>query len=85
MLIPITALSSGARLLGEGKFGHRIEVKTADELEELAGQFNSMFWNGSTAIDGLVGSVKVSLAVTDGGSDSSGSLLAIRTPYARIG
>ncbi|HKU04937.1 MAG TPA: adenylate/guanylate cyclase domain-containing protein [Bradyrhizobium sp.] len=42
MLIPITALSSGARLLGEGKFGHRIEVKTADELEELAGQFNSM-------------------------------------------
>src|SRR5262245_10690284 len=42
MLVPITALSSGARLLGEGKFGHRIEVKTADELEELAGQFNSM-------------------------------------------
>ena len=37
MLIPITALSSGARLLGEGKFGHRIEVKTKDELEELAG------------------------------------------------
>lgn len=30
------------RLLGEGKFGHRIEVKTNDELEELAGQFNSM-------------------------------------------
>ena len=42
MLIPINALSSGARLLGEGKLGHRIEVKTADELEELAGQFNSM-------------------------------------------
>ena len=42
MLTPIDALSSGARLLGEGKFGHRIEVKTADELEELAGQFNSM-------------------------------------------
>ncbi|MFO1110622.1 MAG: adenylate/guanylate cyclase domain-containing protein [Bradyrhizobium sp.] len=42
MLIPITALSSGARLLGEGKFGHRIEVQTKDELEELAGQFNSM-------------------------------------------
>src|SRR5215468_5707065 len=42
MLIPINALSSGARLLGEGKFGHRIEVKTSDELEQLAGQFNSM-------------------------------------------
>ena len=42
MLVPITALRSGARRLGAGEFGHRIEVKTADELEELAGQFNSM-------------------------------------------
>src|SRR5215470_9959659 len=42
MLIPINALSSGARRLGEGEFGHRIEVKTSDELEQLAGQFNSM-------------------------------------------
>src|SRR5207253_9544653 len=41
MLIPITPLSPGARLLGEGKFGHRIEVKTADELEEPAGPFHS--------------------------------------------
>lgn len=42
MLIPIRALRDGARRLGAGDFGHRIEVKTADELEELAGQFNSM-------------------------------------------
>jgi len=42
MLIPIKALSTGARRLGGGEFGHRIDVKTADELEELAGQFNSM-------------------------------------------
>ena len=42
MLIPINALSSGAQRLGEGEFGHRIEVKTSDELEQLAGQFNSM-------------------------------------------
>jgi class 3 adenylate cyclase/HAMP domain-containing protein len=42
MLIPITALRSGARRLGEGDFGQRIEVNTGDELEELAGQFNSM-------------------------------------------
>ncbi|HWI10102.1 MAG TPA: adenylate/guanylate cyclase domain-containing protein [Burkholderiaceae bacterium] len=42
MLIPITALRAGARRLGEGDFGHRIEVKTSDELEELANQFNSM-------------------------------------------
>jgi len=42
MLIPITALSSGARRLGAGDFDHRIEVKTSDELEELADQFNGM-------------------------------------------
>jgi class 3 adenylate cyclase/methyl-accepting chemotaxis protein len=42
MLIPITALSAGARRLGDGDFSHRIDVRTKDELEELAGQFNSM-------------------------------------------
>jgi class 3 adenylate cyclase/HAMP domain-containing protein len=42
MLTPITALRRGARRLGEGDFGHRIEVNTKDELEELANQFNSM-------------------------------------------
>ena len=42
MLIPITALSAGARRLGAGDFGHRIEVHTRDELEELAEQFNGM-------------------------------------------
>jgi class 3 adenylate cyclase/HAMP domain-containing protein len=42
MLIPITALRRGARRLGEGDFSHRIDVRTKDELEELADQFNSM-------------------------------------------
>jgi class 3 adenylate cyclase/HAMP domain-containing protein len=42
MLIPITALRAGARRLGGGDFSHRIEVRTKDELEELAEQFNSM-------------------------------------------
>src|SRR6202012_3178794 len=42
MLIPITALRRGARRLGAGDFSHRIDVHTKDELEELAGQFNSM-------------------------------------------
>ena len=42
MLVPITALRAGARRLGAGDFGHRIEVKTSDELEELADQFNGM-------------------------------------------
>ena len=42
MLIPITALNTGAHRLGEGDFSHRIEVRTSDELEELAKQFNNM-------------------------------------------
>lgn len=42
MVGPIAALRSGARRLGAGDFGHRIEVKTSDELEELADQFNGM-------------------------------------------
>ena len=42
MLIPITALRTGARRLGAGEFSHRIDVRTADELQELADQFNSM-------------------------------------------
>jgi class 3 adenylate cyclase/HAMP domain-containing protein len=42
MLVPITALQAGARRLGAGDFGHRIEVNTSDELEELADQFNGM-------------------------------------------
>jgi class 3 adenylate cyclase/HAMP domain-containing protein len=42
MLVPITALRTGARKLGAGDFNHRIDVHTKDELQELAGQFNSM-------------------------------------------
>ena len=42
MLIPITALSSGARKLGDGEFDHRIDVHTRDELQDLATQFNNM-------------------------------------------
>jgi class 3 adenylate cyclase/HAMP domain-containing protein len=42
MLVPITALRTGARRLGAGDFSQRIEVRTKDELQELAEQFNSM-------------------------------------------
>ncbi|GIQ77338.1 adenylate/guanylate cyclase domain-containing protein [Bradyrhizobium sp. RD5-C2] len=58
MLVPITALRTGARRLGAGDFGHRIEVKTADELEELAGQFNSMASQLAETYSGLEGKVK---------------------------
>ena len=53
MLVPITALRAGARRLGAGDFGHRIEVKTADELEELADQFNSMAGQLAETYSGL--------------------------------
>jgi class 3 adenylate cyclase/HAMP domain-containing protein len=42
MLVPIRALHAGARRLAAGDFSQRIEIKTRDELEELAGQFNHM-------------------------------------------
>ncbi|WP_050404444.1 adenylate/guanylate cyclase domain-containing protein [Bradyrhizobium embrapense] len=58
MLVPITALRTGARRLGAGDFGHRIEVKTADELEELAGQFNSMASRLAETYSDLEGKVK---------------------------
>ncbi|UGA43425.1 HAMP domain-containing protein [Bradyrhizobium quebecense] len=58
MLVPITALRTGARRLGAGDFGHRIEVKTADELEELAGQFNSMASQLAETYSDLEGKVR---------------------------
>ena len=58
MLVPITALRAGAHRLGAGDFGHRIEVKTADELEELANQFNSMAGQLAETYSGLEGKVK---------------------------
>jgi class 3 adenylate cyclase/HAMP domain-containing protein len=42
MLVPITALRTGANRLGAGDFSQRIDVHTSDELEELANTFNSM-------------------------------------------
>jgi len=39
---PIIALSEGARLIGEGKLSHRLEVHTGDEIEELSETFNKM-------------------------------------------
>jgi nitrate/nitrite-specific signal transduction histidine kinase len=39
---PILALLEGAQRLGEGKLEHRVVVKTGDEIEKLARQFNAM-------------------------------------------
>lgn len=42
MVVPIRALQAGSRRLESGDFSHRIDVKTGDEIEELAVQFNRM-------------------------------------------
>jgi signal transduction histidine kinase len=42
MVRPIQALQVGAARIAGGELGHRIEVKSADELQALAGEFNRM-------------------------------------------
>ena len=42
MVVPIRALRAGAERIGGGDFSQRISIKTGDELEGLANQFNDM-------------------------------------------
>jgi adenylate cyclase len=42
MVGPIRRLEEGAQRIGAGQFDHKIEIKTGDELEQLADRFNSM-------------------------------------------
>lgn len=42
MVAPIQRLQAGAAQIGAGSLTERIDVKTGDELEELAGSFNAM-------------------------------------------
>ena len=42
MVGPIQALRAGAERIGGGDFAQRISIKTGDELESLANQFNDM-------------------------------------------
>jgi signal transduction histidine kinase len=42
MLTPIQALQEGAARIGAGSLDQRIEVRTGDEIETLADQFNAM-------------------------------------------
>jgi signal transduction histidine kinase len=39
---PILQIQEGATRIGAGELGHRIEVRTGDELESLASEFNRM-------------------------------------------
>jgi signal transduction histidine kinase len=40
MVVPIRAMQVGAQKVGGGDLGHRLTIKTGDELEALADQFN---------------------------------------------
>ena len=42
MVVPIQALRAGAARIGSGDLGQRISIKTGDEVEALADQFNDM-------------------------------------------
>ena len=42
MVVPIQALRAGAARIGSGDLGQRISIKTGDEVELLANQFNDM-------------------------------------------
>jgi len=42
MVVPIQTLRAGAARIGSGDLGQRISIKTGDELESLADQFNDM-------------------------------------------
>ena len=39
---PIKILSAGARMIGTGNLDHRVQIRTGDEIEELADSFNRM-------------------------------------------
>ena len=42
MIRPIRLLEEGTERIGAGKFDHRIEIRTGDELQRLADSFNAM-------------------------------------------
>ncbi len=42
MVVPVETLRAGAARIGGGDLSQRISVKTGDELESLADQFNDM-------------------------------------------
>jgi signal transduction histidine kinase len=57
MVAPIRVLQSGAARIGAGELGHRIEVRTGDELEALGEEFNrtaSRLQESYTSLEGKV-------------------------------
>lgn len=53
ILRPISQLSEGADQIGSGNLNHRLDIKTGDELEGLAREFNTMAENLSASQEKL--------------------------------
>ncbi len=50
---PIKILQKGASLIGKGDLGHRLDIRTGDEMEQLASEFNIMANKLKESYDGL--------------------------------
>ena len=42
---PLLSVSKGAQIIGNGQLDHKIDIKTGDELEDLADAFNKMAYD----------------------------------------
>jgi signal transduction histidine kinase len=78
MTVPIRLLRQGAARIGGGDLAHRIEVRTGDELEALAGEFNRM----AERLGGLYGSLEREVAERT--QELSGALERLRA-LAQVG
>ncbi|MDZ7786279.1 MAG: ATP-binding protein [Candidatus Saccharibacteria bacterium] len=94
---PIKKLSAGAKLYGLGRFDHKIEVDSQDELQELADTFNSMGANINQLVTKLrdnnqtLANEKAKLTnifqnASDGivALDAQGQILSVNPPAARL-
>jgi signal transduction histidine kinase len=53
MVRPINALREGAQAIGAGNLDHKLDVRTGDELQDLAEQFNTMTTRLRESYEGL--------------------------------
>jgi signal transduction histidine kinase len=53
MVVPIRLLQAGAARIGAGELNRRIDIRSGDELEGLAGQFNRMAADLQQSYEGL--------------------------------
>jgi signal transduction histidine kinase len=56
---PVENLNMGARILGAGNLAYRIELKTGDEIQELADEFNLMAEKLKESYDSLGDKIRI--------------------------